>query len=115
MIGQLMIYATGVAVLVSIAAWAIERVAIWRGLARRGCWAAALVLSIGIPVISILMPAKTPPQPAVTRIAVASHGTPARAIGAPPAPVQRTSIPTENPAPEPETQHPGAVTLETAL
>jgi len=81
MIARLMIYGTEVAVLVSIGAWAIERVAIWRGFARRGCWAAALVLSVGIPVIGILMPAKTPPQPAVTPAAMVSHDTPARAAG----------------------------------
>ena len=86
MIAQLMIYGTEVAVLVSIAAWAIERVAIWREFARRGCWAAALVLSIAIPVISILMPAKTPPQPAATPVALVSHDTPAHAIAAPRAP-----------------------------
>ena len=95
MIARLMIYGTEVAVLVSIAAWAIERVAIWRGFARRGCWAAALVLSVGIPVIGILMPAKTPPQPAVTPVAMVSHDTPARAIAAPLAPVQRTRISAE--------------------
>jgi len=115
MIAQLMIYGTEVAVLVSIGAWAIERVAIWRGFARRGCWAAALVLSVGIPVISILMPAKTPPQPAMTPVAMVSHETPARAIAPPLAPVQRTHISAETPPPESATQHPGTVTLETAL
>jgi beta-lactamase regulating signal transducer with metallopeptidase domain len=115
MIAQLMIYGIEVAVLVSCAAWAIERVAIWRGFARRGCWAAALVLSVGIPVISILMPPKTPAQPAVTPVAMVSPDTPARSIAAPPAPAQRIHFPTEYPAPESSTQHPGTVTLETAL
>lgn len=115
MIARLMIYGTEVAVLVSIAASAIERVAIWRKFARRGCWAAALVLSVGIPVISILMPAKTPPPPAATPVAMASDDTPASAIAAPLASVQRTPVSAEIPTPESATQHPGTVTVETAL
>src|SRR5690349_20858022 len=101
MIARVMSYATEVALLVALAAWAIERVAIWRGSARRGCWAAALVLSVAIPIINILIPAKTPPQTAVSAVAMISRDPPARAIAAPLAPAQRTSIPAATASPEP--------------
>jgi beta-lactamase regulating signal transducer with metallopeptidase domain len=56
MISDLMLYASTVALLISVAALALERVTAWRGLPRRGVWAAALVLSLAAPMLVVLMP-----------------------------------------------------------
>lgn len=62
MISDLMLYGTKVALLVGLAALTLERVAAWRGLPRRGLWAAALVLSLALPAVGLLMP-KQPMAP----------------------------------------------------
>ena len=49
MISDLMLYSAKVALLIGLAALALERVAAWRGLPRRALWAAALVLSLALP------------------------------------------------------------------
>jgi beta-lactamase regulating signal transducer with metallopeptidase domain len=115
MITQLMIYGTEVAVLVSIAAWAIEQVAMWRGFARRGCWTAALLLTVGIPIVSILIPAQAPPQNPVTPAVAFSQDAPALPAAAPSTLARRTDIHAVSPAPESATQNLSAVTLETIL
>ena len=56
MIGDLMLYGAKIALLIGIAAVALERVAAWRGLARRSLWAAALILSVALPAAAVLMP-----------------------------------------------------------
>lgn len=59
MISDLMIYGTKIALLVGLAGLALERVAAWRGLPRRGPWAAVMVLSVALPALAVL----TPPPP----------------------------------------------------
>jgi len=59
MISDLMIYGTKFALLVGLAGLALERVAAWRGLPRRGLWAAVMVLSVALPALAVL----TPPAP----------------------------------------------------
>jgi beta-lactamase regulating signal transducer with metallopeptidase domain len=63
MIG-LMLYGTAVALFIGLAGLALERVAAWRGLQRRGIWAAALMLSVALPTLSVLTPqrAMAPPE-----------------------------------------------------
>ncbi len=56
MTGELMIYGTEIALMVSLAAWVVERVAGWRGTSRRAAWAGALLLSFALPVVGLLMP-----------------------------------------------------------
>jgi len=56
MIAHLMIYGLEVALWLGAAAWAIERVAIWRGRPRRVGWAAAMVLAVAIPTVGMLLP-----------------------------------------------------------
>ena len=56
MISDLMLYGTKIALLIGLAGLALERVAAWRGLPRRAVWAAALVLSLALPVLELLMP-----------------------------------------------------------
>jgi beta-lactamase regulating signal transducer with metallopeptidase domain len=56
MISDLMLYGTKFTLLIGLAALALERVAAWRGLPRRGLWAAALVLSVALPALAVLMP-----------------------------------------------------------
>jgi len=51
MIGVLMLYGTKVALLMGLTGFALERVAAWRGLPRRGLWATALVLSVALPAL----------------------------------------------------------------
>ena len=64
MISALMLYSAKVALLVGIAALALERVAVWRGLPRRGLWAAALTLSLALPGVALLIPAPAAALPA---------------------------------------------------
>jgi beta-lactamase regulating signal transducer with metallopeptidase domain len=56
MISELLLYGTKVTLLIGLAALALERVAAWRGLPRRGLWAAALVLSLILPALAVLTP-----------------------------------------------------------
>jgi beta-lactamase regulating signal transducer with metallopeptidase domain len=56
MISVLMLYGTKVALLMGLAGLALERVAAWRGLPRRGLWAMALVLSVALPALAVLTP-----------------------------------------------------------
>jgi len=55
MISELMLYGTKMALLIGLAALAPESVAAWRGLPRRGLWAAALVLSVALPALAVLI------------------------------------------------------------
>ena len=76
MISDLMLYGAKVALLIGLAGLALERVAAWRGLPRRALWAAALVLSLALPVLGLLMPKQaTVPQASVI--------TPPRSLVAP--------------------------------
>jgi beta-lactamase regulating signal transducer with metallopeptidase domain len=59
MISDLMIYGTKVALLVGLAGLALERVAAWRGLPRRGLWAAVMALSVALPALAVLTPTQT--------------------------------------------------------
>src|SRR5580658_9385449 len=59
MISDLMLYGTKVTLLIGLAALALERVAAWRGLPRRGLWAGALVLSVALPALAVLTPKQT--------------------------------------------------------
>jgi len=61
-IADLMVYGLEVALWVGAAAWAIERVAIWRRQPRRVFWAAAMVLSVAIPIVGVMLPPKAPPR-----------------------------------------------------
>src|SRR5580692_3032954 len=64
MITDLMLYGTKVALLIGLAALALERVAAWRGFPRRGLWAGALVLSVAMPALAVLTPKQTMVPPA---------------------------------------------------
>src|SRR5689334_13728892 len=94
MIAAVMIYATEVSALLGIAAWAIERVAIWRGLSRRLGWAVAMTVSVVLPVVGVMTPPKAPPlivttqnvtftqqtEPGAAAPAAAAAKAPARAV-----------------------------------
>jgi len=56
MISELMLYGAKVALLIGLAGLVLERAAAWRGLPRRAVWAAAMVLSLALPVLGLLMP-----------------------------------------------------------
>lgn len=56
MISDLMFYGAKVALLIGLAGLALERVAAWRGFPRRALWAAALTLSLALPLLGLLMP-----------------------------------------------------------
>jgi beta-lactamase regulating signal transducer with metallopeptidase domain len=56
MISDVMVYGGKVALLIGLAALALEQVAAWRGFPRRGLWAAALVLSLALPALGLLVP-----------------------------------------------------------
>jgi beta-lactamase regulating signal transducer with metallopeptidase domain len=74
MTSDLIIYGTQVAFLVGVAALALERVATWRGLPRRGVWAAALVFSVALPALAVLTPRQSIAPPALV-----THPTPSSA------------------------------------
>ena len=77
MISDLMLYGAKVALLVGLAALALERVAAWRGLPRRGLWAGALVLSVALPTLVVLMPKQAmAPAAVATTLAPASDAAP---------------------------------------
>jgi beta-lactamase regulating signal transducer with metallopeptidase domain len=75
MISDLMLYGTKVALLVGLAALALERVAAWRGLPRRGLWAGALVLSVALPALAVLTPRQVMPPPVVVTNASPASAT----------------------------------------
>jgi len=89
MIGDLMLYAMQLALLIGLAALALERALAWRGLPRRGVWIASLALSVALPALSILVPRHTfVPLSDVTSAPPSSIATPnvaAPLIRAPPA------------------------------
>jgi hypothetical protein len=67
MISNLVLYGNTVALLFGLAALALERAAARRGMARRGAWVGALVLSVALPTLRILAPQPSaPPQPVST-------------------------------------------------
>jgi beta-lactamase regulating signal transducer with metallopeptidase domain len=77
MISDLMLYGMKIALLVGLAALALERVAAWRGLPRRAIWAGALVLSVALPTLVVLMPKQAMAPPAVvTSMAPSSEAAP---------------------------------------
>jgi hypothetical protein len=63
MISDLMLYGTAIAALFALAGLAIERIAVWIGVARRGAWAATLVLSVAFPTMRVLAPHPSAPPP----------------------------------------------------
>jgi beta-lactamase regulating signal transducer with metallopeptidase domain len=65
MISDLILYGTKVALLIGLAALALEQVVAWRGLARRGLWAAALGLSVALPALAVLTPKQAMAPPAL--------------------------------------------------
>jgi beta-lactamase regulating signal transducer with metallopeptidase domain len=71
-ISDLMLYGLKVAVLIGLAGLAFERVAAWRGLPRRGLWAAALVLSVALPALAVLTPKQAMAPPALLTTPVPS-------------------------------------------
>src|SRR6202050_4725322 len=72
-----MLYGAKVAVLIGLAALVLERVAAWRRLPRRGLWASALVLSLVVPVLAVLTPARGLAPPIyLTRAASRTVATP---------------------------------------
>lgn len=100
MIAHLMVYGLEVALWVGAAAWASERVAIWRRLPRRVGWAAAMVLSVTIPIVGIMLPPKTPPAPVL-----ASEVTPdAPAVRSVPALASVATLPVSSRTPVPDTR-----------
>jgi beta-lactamase regulating signal transducer with metallopeptidase domain len=77
MISDLMLYGTKVALLIGLAALALERVAAWCRLPRRGLWAGALVLSVVLPAVLVLTPRQVRAPPAVViNPSTASAATP---------------------------------------
>src|ERR1700683_4491653 len=64
MISELMLYGTKVGLLIGLAALALEHVSAWRGLPRRGLWAAAVVLSVALPTLAMLPPKQAMAPPA---------------------------------------------------
>jgi beta-lactamase regulating signal transducer with metallopeptidase domain len=115
MMVELMAYGTEVAVLVSAAAWAAERIAIGRAFARRGCWVAALVLSVAIPAFQVMMPVTPPSAPTVTvapTTALLPAAAPINHMAAPPPATHREyAIPRYEPA----EQHGNGMLLEKIL
>jgi beta-lactamase regulating signal transducer with metallopeptidase domain len=64
MISDVMLYGLKVALLIGVAALVLERVAAWRGLARRSLWAGAMVLSLALPALAVLTPKQAMAPPA---------------------------------------------------
>ena len=63
MISDLMLYGTSIAALFALAGLALERIAVWIGVARRGVWAATLVLAVAFPTMRVVAPHPSPPPP----------------------------------------------------
>ena len=116
MIADLLAYGTKVAVLLGLAAWALERTLAWRRLPRRGLWAAALVLSLTLPAVAVLTPKRAPPAAAVATRAplapAATSGAGTHAVGAPGA--ARDRGPEASPRQSPP-RWPARATLDRAL
>jgi beta-lactamase regulating signal transducer with metallopeptidase domain len=114
MIAAVMIYATEVAALLGIAGWAIERVAIWRGLARRLVWVVAMILSVVIPLVGVMTPPRATPVFVTTQNVTFTHQT-ERSI---PAAVKMPSH-VATASPQPQQPHrrvlPTIVTVEKSL
>lgn len=51
---QVLFYSLAVGAALALAAWCCERIAGWLGMARRAAWIAAMAMSIGVPVITVL-------------------------------------------------------------
>ena len=54
MTGNLIVYGSAVALLFGLAGLALERIAAWRGRARRGVWVVTLILSVAFPTMNLL-------------------------------------------------------------
>jgi beta-lactamase regulating signal transducer with metallopeptidase domain len=91
-ITDLMLYSTKVALLIGLAGLALEHVAAWRALPRRGLWVAALVLSVALPALTVLAPKHTMAPPAFVTNA------PPSAAAAPNAVAQEFQAPDTAPA-----------------
>ncbi len=63
MIIDLVPYGVAVALLLGLAGLALERIAAWRGVARRGIWVATLILSVAFPAMKFLAPHWLAPPP----------------------------------------------------
>src|ERR1700688_184069 len=63
MISDLLLDGAAIAVLFALAGLALERIAVWIGVARRGAWAVTLVLSVAFPTMRVLAPHPSPPPP----------------------------------------------------
>lgn len=66
MTGDLMLYGIAVALLFGLAGLALEQIAAWRGVARRGAWMAALILSVAMPTLKLLAPHRPALSPVVS-------------------------------------------------
>jgi hypothetical protein len=64
MTGNLIVYGSAVALLFGLAGLALERVAAWRGRARRGVWVVTLILSVAFPTMKLLAPHRPAPAEA---------------------------------------------------
>jgi hypothetical protein len=76
MIVAWMAYALVIAMLVSIAAFAAERIAILRRLPSRWIWVAALLMSLFLPMLFASQHAQTSERPALTLVALAARENP---------------------------------------
>lgn len=83
MTGNLIVYGSAVALLFGLAGLALERIAAWRGRARRGVWVVTLILSVAFPTMKLI----APHRPAPAEAALSVNWTPLlehnRTIGAP--------------------------------
>ena len=66
MISDVMLYGTAIAALLAVAGLALERIAAWIGTARRGAWAATLILSVALPTMKLLVSHRPAPPPAIS-------------------------------------------------
>ncbi|HKQ12272.1 MAG TPA: M56 family metallopeptidase [Steroidobacteraceae bacterium] len=76
MIAAWMAYALVIALLVSVAAFAAERIAILRRLPGRWIWVAALLMSLLLPMLFASQHAQTSERPAVAFVALAARDNP---------------------------------------
>jgi hypothetical protein len=63
MTSDLLLYGIAVALLFGLAGFALERIAAWRGVSRRGIWVATLILSVAFPTMRLLAPHRPAPPP----------------------------------------------------
>jgi formylglycine-generating enzyme required for sulfatase activity len=66
MISDVMLYGAAIAALLAVAGLALERIAAWCALPRRGAWAVTLILSVALPTMKLLAPHQPAPPPAIT-------------------------------------------------